>query len=517
MKILIRSANIEQEVSFTSGETVFDAIIRSDIPMDSYCGGKGTCGKCKVYWVQEEREVLACQLLAEDGMIVETTTVSDVQILATSIQKDFAPNPIVQSAQAAYGVAVDIGTTTIVGYLLDLNTGQELAVISRTNPQRVYGADVISRIAYTQANSDGVSKLQEVLVKSLNEIITQLVRTIEVDEDKILAMTIAGNTVILHTLLGVSAISIANAPFEPVFFNSKQLSPNELGVKINERGQIFTLPCVSGYVGADIIAGLLACDIENHESCSLLIDIGTNGELVLGNSKQMIACSTAAGPAFEGANISCGMAGIRGAISSFNLQNGQRSYEIIGGGVPLGICGSGLIDVVGELIDHGFINSTGAFVQPEDLEDWQQTMLTTRDGMPAFVVVPCSEAQGNREVVFTQRDVREVQLAKGALRAGILTLMKEASIDLNKIESVFLAGGFGNFVDVHNACVVGLIPSELEEQVIRIGNGSGLGAKLCLLDKDELARGAELRENIHYIELSTRADFQELFMDAMFF
>lgn len=511
MKIWIRSNHKEQEVPIRSGETVFQALIRSNAPMNSYCGGKGTCGKCKVYWVQERKEVLACQLAAEDGMIIETMASQDVQILASSIEKAFNLNPVVSAEGGAWGVAVDIGTTTMVGYLLDLLTGQELAVTSMANPQRAYGADVISRIAYTQENQGGVEELQEVLVQALNGIITDLCAMGKIEKDQIRAMTIAGNTVILHTLLGVSAVSIANAPFEPVFSDAKVLVPQKLGIEMNEDGSIFTLPAVSGYVGADIIGGLLVCDLEREDSYSLLIDIGTNGELVLGNKDQIIACSTAAGPAFEGANISSGMAGIRGAISSFCIRDGKAAYETIGGIAPLGICGSGVMDIMAGLLSHGFIDSTGAFAKPDSLLPWQRDLITTIDGMPALMVSP------GTDITFTQKDVREVQLAKGAIRAGLFTLLKEAKIDLAQISTVFLAGGFGNFVDVHSACVVGLIPAELEERVVRIGNGAGLGAKLCLLDKAELNRGVALKKHIQYVELSTRADFQEMFMDAMFF
>ena len=510
MKILIRSAQTKQEVAFQPGETVFDAMLRSDLAPNSYCGGKGTCGKCKVRWVQKGEEYLACQLPAEEGMLIETVVEDDMQVLAQSMEKTFVLNPVVEGDRKGLGVAVDIGTTTMVGYLLDLTTGQELAVTSTANPQRAYGADVISRIAYTQANPDGVEKLREVLVKVLNSMIVDLCQKSRRFRGDVHAMTIAGNTVMLHTLLGVSAVSIANAPFQPVFSDQRTLHPQELGIEINDQGKIFTLPCVSGYVGADIIAGLLACDIEQQDSYGLLIDIGTNGEIVLGRRNKILACSTAAGPAFEGANISMGTAGVRGALSSFRLQEGERIYETIGGTTPLGICGSGLMDIMAELLKHGFVDPSGAFATPEGLADWKQEMLTTTSAMPAFMVTTTG-------ISLTQRDVREVQLAKGALRAGVFTLLKEAGITADQVGRVYLAGGFGNFVDVHNACVIGLIPAELEERVIKIGNGAGLGAKLSLLDKDQLARATKLKQQIQYIELSTRSDFQELFMEAMFF
>ena len=509
MKILIRSSRKEQEIPFQPGETVFDVMLRSDVPPNSYCGGKGTCGKCRVRWVQKDQEFLACQLPAEDGMLIDTVTENEIQILAQSLEKAFVLNPVVPSDLGGLGVAVDLGTTTMVGYLLDLESGQELTVASLANPQRVFGADVISRIAYTQSNPGGAGKLQEVLVTALNAMVADLCRKSQRCTYDVGAMTIAGNTVMLHTLLGVSAVSIANAPFEPVFSDQRLLSPQELGLAINPHGQIIILPSVSGYVGADIVAGLLVCDLEEQDSYGLLIDIGTNGEIVLGKKGKMLACSTAAGPAFEGANISMGMAGVQGALSSFRLHQGERVYETIGGITPQGICGSGLMDIMAELLRHGFVDSSGAFARDE-LAQWQKEMLTAVEGMPAFMAVPDL-------ISFTQRDVRQVQLAKGALRAGVLTLLKEAQITAQEVGRVYLAGGFGNFVDVHNACTLGLIPAELEERVVKIGNGAGLGAKLALLDQDQLDRATSLKKQIRYIELSTRSDFQELFMEAMFF
>ncbi|MCK9524902.1 MAG: ASKHA domain-containing protein [Limnochordia bacterium] len=508
IEILLPNAETEKKITCFPGETVYDVLLRSDLAPSSYCGGKGTCGKCKVHWVQAGKDVLACQLPVSDGMIIENKSPGDVQALSTSIHKTFTLEPLVGEG-SGYGIAVDIGTTTMVGYLLNLRNGQEMAVASLANPQRAYGADVISRIAYTQSHPEGVQRLQEVLVAALNSMITTLCEQAQVDKADVLALTTAGNTVMLHTLLGVNAVSIANAPFEPVFSDQKVLAAQDLGIEIGSQGKVFVLPSVSGYVGADILAGLLVCDLDHQDSYGLLIDIGTNGEIVLGNEGKILACSTAAGPAFEGANISSGMAGIWGALSSFRIQEEAGIYETIGGIRPVGICGSGLIDIMAELLKHGFVDASGAFAVPSTLAKWKQDMLTTEGGMPAFLVT--------EEILFTQKDVREVQLAKGALRAGILTLLKEAGIEAEQIGQVYLAGGFGNFVDVHHACAMGLIPLELEERVTKIGNGAGLGAKLSLLDQSQLVRCTELKQRIQYIELSTRADFQELFMEAMFF
>ncbi len=235
------------------------------------------------------------------------------------------------------------------------------------------------------------------------------------------------------------------------------------------------MPGISGYVGADVVADLLICDIKNDlDWYYLLIDVGTNGEIVLGNASQAVACSTAAGPAFEGANIHHGKAGLPGAISSYSIVNKTRAYDVIGAGPPNGICGSGLIDIVAQLLKQGFINAAGAFVPNNELKQWQREMMTTYQAQPAFIVVPSG---GGSEILLTQKDIREVQLAKAAMGAGIKALMQASNITYTQVDQVYLAGGFGSFIDIDNACTLGLIPSQLKQKVVKIGNGAGLGAK----------------------------------------
>ncbi len=587
-EIILREAQIERTIAIRPGETVFDALVRAGAAVDSYCGGAGTCGKCRVrvlntsqvptpgeaaHLTPEELAGsirLACYLEVEDGMVVETLGGDALRVLTGGLEKEVAVNPLVQQVEitapqgsihdqrdiaaqileqtgrraveaaclpklaclepgtvygavvledtiidvrrekgSALGVAVDIGTTTIAAYLLDLGTGRELAVESTANPQRSFGADVISRIAFSQSRGDGVHQLQQALVGGLNRLIAELCRHAGANCRDVVLLTAVGNTVMLHTLLGVSAISIANAPFVPVFSEQVTACAKDLGIEIHPAGRVVLLPCVSGYVGADIVADLLVCGLAEEEEFGLLIDVGTNGEIVLGNRSRLLACSAAAGPTFEGANLSCGMAGVRGAISAFRLDQGRAVYEVIGGGAPKGICGSGLIDIAAELLRHGFLDNTGAFTDPAGLEEWQRPMLKLKDGRPAFAA-----AEG---IVLTQKDVRELQLAKGAVKAGVLTLLKQAGISFEQVGTVFLAGGFGSSINLHNACRVGLIPAELEDKVVQIGNGAGVGAKLCLLDQSQLTQARALKRRVEYIELSTRADFQSIFMETMLF
>lgn len=598
-KILVRvGQNQELVLEVSPGRSVFSALREEGIMVDSFCGGMGTCGKCKVTVVSGNGEVtpeekalldagelekgirLACYLPATDGLLVELGPSGEMVMLTMGLDTAVSLDPLVRErivclptptltdqrdvvtqllereslsaidphclpqlstipsgaeftmtiiddrveatslepSQGICGVAFDIGTTTMAAYLVDLATGEELAVHSVANPQRQYGADVISRIHYGETDPQGALELQQCLVQGLNALIDRLCLLSGRSLETIQLVTIAANTVMLHTLLGVRALGIANAPFAPVFTDQIRVRPEKLGLKMAPNGLVVLLPSVSGYVGADIIGDLLACNFPADPHWhGLLIDIGTNGEIVLGNGSKTVACSTAAGPAFEGANIKHGMPGILGAISSFSLVDQKASFETVGAGSPLGICGSGLISIVAELIEHEFVDSSGAFTPFEELEKWQQALMTTVDGQPGFIVVPRELSATGQAIVLTQKDVREVQLAKGAIQAGVLVLLQEAGITLPQVDQLFLAGGFGNYLNVRHAAVVGLIPKELEDRVTRIGNGAGLGAKLCLVNKGHLERADDLRKTIRYVELSSHLEFHSFFMEAMFF
>lgn len=416
-----------------------------------------------------------------------------------------------------YGIAVDIGTTTIALYLLNLNNGKEYDIFSLSNPQQKYGADVISRVNYSLENKDGVRLLQKTLIDGLNNAINHLLSVNNLASNNIYTITIAGNTIMLHTLLGISANSIAQTPYIPVFTDPLILRPSELGIEINSAGSIHLLPGISGYVGADIVGDLLVTNF-NKDSWNLMIDIGTNGEIVLGNKDRLYSCSAAAGPAFEGANILFGMAGVPGAISEYDInKDGKPDYKTIGNQKAKGICGSGLVDIMAVLLRQGYLENTGAIKKDEELTDQQLENVVTYKGKKAFRVLKAEDTAGSEDILLTQKDIREFQLAMGAIIAGIKILTKEAGITYNVIETVYLAGGFGNYINPHNACYLGLLPAELEERIVRIGNGAGMGAKLYLLDQNFINLAEQIRKNVSYIELSSRADFQTEFMSAMYF
>ncbi|MFW6381777.1 MAG: ASKHA domain-containing protein [Bacillota bacterium] len=416
-----------------------------------------------------------------------------------------------ETTRGLYGLAIDIGTTTIAIYLLDLITGAEIDVYSLANPQQVFGADVISRINYTTSHEQGIEELQARLVEGLNSGIRSLLKENNLKQESVYQTSIVGNTVILHTLLAIKAETIARSPYVPIFTEGLELVPDELGLEMNNRGFVQLLPSVSGYIGADIVGDILVTEFDNG-GWNLLIDIGTNGEIVLGKGQEMYACSAAAGPAFEGAKITHGLAGVPGAISSFE----EDSYQTIGNEKPRGICGSGLLDIIEVLLERDLVDKTGA-LKDKNLSPEQQQLIVEYNDQKAFQVVPAADSATGEDIVLTQKDIREFQLAKGAIAAGIQILVEEAEIVYEQIKNVYLAGGFGNFIGATAACRVGLIPAPLEERIVRIGNGAGLGAKAYLLDKKQEARTQKIKQQMTYLELSKMTSFQSYFMENMVF
>lgn len=395
-----------------------------------------------------------------------------------------------------YGIAADIGTTTIAAYLFDLRSGRRLGIYSSINPQKVFGADVISRINHTITHKNGLTKLQDLILDELGRIVGFFCQNNKIDPTDIFEITAVGNTVIMHLLLGIPCKNIANAPYIPAFTSKTETKASQLGININPEGYLITLPSVSGYIGADTVAAVLASGMAERDEISLLLDIGTNGEIVLGSRERLLACSTAAGPAFEGVGITFGMGGVDGAIDHADFGK-TPIYTTIGGIRPIGICGSGIIDIVAELLRYKLIDTTG--------------MLSKPNGKQNFMV----DEESN--IYITQRDIRQVQLAKAAIYAGIRVLAEHMQIDLDKIERVYLAGGFGNYINIKSAAMIGLIPHELIDRVKPIGNGAGTGAAMCLLSDDMMTKTGFIKERIQYIELSNSAAFSEEFINSMYF
>lgn len=417
-----------------------------------------------------------------------------------------------------YGVAVDIGTTTVVAYLVDLHQGVVVDNVSELNVQKSFGGDVISRINYTIENSDGLSQLNERIIGQLNEMIARLAEKNHIDMDNMYNVSVVGNTTMLHLLLGLDPSEIAVSPFIPVVTGRMIFKSGELGLTINNHCTVSVLPGISAYVGADIVAGMISSGMLESDKPSLLIDIGTNGEVALGSRNRILCCSTAAGPAFEGANIRSGIGGVSGAINAVVIKEGNLNYTTISDDSPIGICGSGIIDAVAMLLESGVVDETGRLLNEEEIDSQIGVELSNRlievEDQPAFVIA--YNRQGE-PIVITQKDVREVQLAKAAIAAGINVLVKKMNIRFEDVEKVYLAGGFGSFMNKKNAIKIGLIPKVLEQKLEVIGNAAGTGAMIGLISDNSFRSTDFIKDKAAYVELSASPEFQEEYIDCMCF
>jgi len=600
--------NRKEEVVCKKGTVLLEALTKEQTAfIDTPCGGKGLCGKCKVKAAGEglpplsEREQekltdqeikegyrLACLLKVEgdwsisiDAKISQATILEDgvefdVELLP-SIRKNYLevtkptledqrddfsrirdalnikgfrmPLPELYHLPAVlrekdyaitvahnksyiikvepgntehlnYGIAVDIGTTTVVAFLLDLNTGRKMDAVSGLNSQKSFGQDVISRINHTLQKEEGLEHLHKRIITQINGMIWDLAEKNSISIDNIYSIVLAGNTTMMHLAAGLPPANIAASPFVPVIMDRLVEPAREVGIEIAKSGCAYFLPCISGYVGADIVAAILASGMTKKDELSLLIDIGTNGEIVLGNSESLVCCSTAAGPAFEGAHIQHGVGGIAGAINTVKLDSDKLAITTIADQRPLGICGSGIVDAAALLIKAGILDETGRLLSKEDAEKGNISLsekLTEVESNPALVLAGKSEAKNSEPIFLTQKDIREVQLAKASIAAGIKTLIKDSGKSIEDIQQVYLAGGFGSFIDKTNAVVIGLIPKELEHKIKVIGNAAGTGAVMasfsesCLLDTDRIAKLAR------YLELSSSPAFQDEYIKNMYF
>lgn len=469
MTVLFQPQNVTVEVC--SDESLLQAQIRAGLHPDAPCGGKGTCGKCKV-WV-DGQEVLACQTGVRPNLTVYTEPQSDIRILTTGISVQTTPD-----GEQDYVIAYDIGTTTVVAYLMDGHSGQMLSQSSCRNPQGQYGADVISRIQHVLQT--GGAEMSDCIRKCLSRLAEEAARKAGITADRIGATAIVGNTAMHHLLLGIDPKPLVTPPYMPAVFEALEL---EKGVRI--------LPNIAGFVGADTVGCMVSTRFDRMEDLTLLIDIGTNGEMVLGDGKRRIACSTAAGPAFEGAKISCGMRGAPGAVDHVWAEDGKIRYHVIGEEAPEGLCGSGLLDLVALLLRQGILDESGY------LENKEFTL--------------CDN------VTLTQKDIREVQLAKAAIRAGIELLCEQLGVSVSDIRQVLLAGAFGNYMDPKSACAIGMIPPVLMDRIRPIGNAAGEGAKLCALSRREYDYSKQLAAHMEFLELASLPEFQDRYVDALTF
>jgi uncharacterized 2Fe-2S/4Fe-4S cluster protein (DUF4445 family) len=457
------------------------------IEIYSPCGGNGTCGKCRVY-LKGTGHVTACTYPVSDSIEIVLPGKREARILSEqhthTIPVAFYPGASVDLAAYPHGIAIDLGTTSLVFHLVNLVTGSIVETTTVLNPQARYGADVVSRISYSSEQEGGLQTLQSAIIEEINKQIQSLAGTAGISTSEIVKIIVAGNTTMLHLLLAVDPLSIALAPFTPKFTDEQVLTGEDLNLICLPDALVKLLPSVSGYVGADIVGGLASIRPDEENPNYLFMDIGTNGELALVTPEGIICCSVAAGPAFEGARISCGMGGTQGAISVYN----DEGYTVIGDTAPAGICGSGLIDIVAAMLDRGILTTDG-------------------NVSGDFIVETGKNTDTGDPIVITQQDIREVQLAKSAVAAGINVLLQHAGLETGNINRVYLAGGFGNYINPQSAVRIGLIPGVLLEKIIPLGNTSGTGALLALksVKFDDVIRNTLAKTR--YLELSGLDEF----------
>lgn len=499
MQIKVIEGNKQYEISAKDTQTVLDAFREQGITsVAAPCNGQGKCKKCLVN--VNGVECLACTTKVTEGMVVQIPEQQNVSISENGEGYVYPSDGI-----EGYAVACDIGTTTIVCYLLDMKTGERIGTVSKKNAQGVYGADVVSRI---QAASSGrLRELQKLVVRQLEQMIIQLCQKAKVFLP-IIYMSVAGNTVMCHLLAGVSPEKIGVAPFEPDELFGKEYSGAKLGFRICKK--IYLFPCAAGYVGGDVTADLLATMKGHENEETLLLDIGTNGEMVLGTEQEYVCCAAAAGPAFEGAEIVMGMPATQKAISHVKLQQNKIKIEVIGNKQEAeGICGSGLLDAVAVFLQSGLMDETGMLLEADEVpEEFRGYTGLYKEENCVWLT---------EKVCVTQTDIRNIQLAKAAIAAGIQILLNEKGIIYKDVKRLILAGGFGTYLNKESAARIGLIPKELLPVTQAVGNAAGEGAISAAISKEAREQAKKIREHMYYIELSMHLEFSDAYMDLMYF
>lgn len=609
----------EKSIEVEVGTTILEAAKEAGITLESLCGGKGTCGKCRIIIeagadnlnsiTREELNLvkngkltqdlldrgyrLACMtkvenITANEKIVITVPMESRLgaqKILVEGLEKELKFNPLIKkyfielpqptlsdpkpdlerildtlkshnvdcvetdykilaelpevlrkgnwkctvtiwndkeiisiesgdTSKRKYGLAVDIGTTTVVGYLIDLNDGKLVSVGSLLNPQISFGEDVVTRITYCIQNEDGLEKINQVVIGGLNKIIDDVCSTANIKREEIYEVTIVGNTAMHHLFLKLNPKFLALSPFTPVLRRGVDVKAREIGLKTNPNANVHVLPVIAGFVGADTVGVILSTNIYKEPELTLATDIGTNGEIMLGNEDYIEVCSTAAGPAFEGAHLKHGMRGEPGAIEKVNIKPGtlEVEYSTIDNLPPKGICGSGIVDAVAQMFLAGVVLRNGN-INPEI----ESPRIRRNQNMLEFVLAWENETEkGVGDIVITQRDIREIQLAKAALYSGAKILMKRRQIEEKDIERVYLAGAFGAYIDKLSAKVIGLYPDIPLSKVKSVGNAAGMGAKQALISKEKREDAEAIARNTRYLELTIAPEFNDEFIAAMY-
>ena len=423
------------------------------------------------------------------------------------------------TTDALYGVAIDIGTTTVVCSLIDMNTGEEIGHASEINAQKFFGLDVLTRITYEiEHPEDGRDKLQKAIVGSINKMVASVCAKNGISQEQIYEFSVGANCTMMHMLMGVDARPIGKAPFAPVFARAKDVKADSIGLKGAAGARLYCLPSVSAYIGADIVAGAYVCDLKSEPGNVIFIDIGTNGEIVLASHGKLMSCSCAAGPALEGMNISSGMRAAEGAIEDIHINEDGVDLKIIGDTEPVGICGSGILTVTKELLRTGIVRKTGAFVKAGkfDESDYRSRYIRVdEEGKRSFRMTDGDN--GSDPLYITQGDIRQVQLAKGAILSGFMALMNRAGIGMDDLDKVLIAGQFGAHLPAESITGTGILPFEVEDRIRYVGNTSKTGAYMALMSKQVKRDMEVLAHEMDYLELGATENYERLLSECLIF
>jgi uncharacterized 2Fe-2S/4Fe-4S cluster protein (DUF4445 family) len=437
----------------------------------------------------------------------------DVNIVIWNEKKIISIEPT-NGEDAIYGISVDIGTSKIVLYLLDLSNGETIGTSFIENPQMIFGEDIISRISYSADSNKNLDELRSVVINGINKMIIEVCEKNGINTNNVYEATIVGNTAMHHIFLGIQPKNVALAPYVPVIRRSLNLQSSQSRLRLNPNGVVHTFPVIAGFVGADNVAALLSTALHKSDDVSLLLDIGTNTEVDLGNKTDILCCSCASGPAFEGAHIKHGMKAVEGAIEKVQIDhpNDNLNYTTIGDYKPVGICGSGVIDILAEMLRYGLIDKAGRMIN-----DTSTQRLRKVNGIIEYVLAWENETDTDQDIVISQKDVRELQLAKAAIFTGCSILMKRKNIDVGDIKKVYIAGAFGNYINPRNAKTIGLFPNVEIDRIEFVGNAAGSGAKMALTSKEAREEAEEISKNVRYLELGAEPNFNKEFASALFF
>ncbi|MEZ3486493.1 MAG: ASKHA domain-containing protein [Lachnospiraceae bacterium] len=526
----IRIKQTGRKITCQTGENLLEALSGAGVFVDNPCNGKGICGKCKVricgggvsdMTVSEERLLKPEEIKKGIRLSCMTEVTGDIEIELCSkerrhkvLTKGYMPEFEKDGFDGGYGVVIDIGTTTVVTALIDLKTGEELANASMINAQKRYGLDVLTRITYEYEHPDcGISELQQAIVNSINGMIGEACEEAGVERKEIREIDVAANCTMMHMLLGVDARSIGKSPYKPEFTEAKELPARDIGIEAAEDARLYCLPQVSAYIGADIVAGTYVCELQKERGNVLFIDIGTNGEIVLASGGRLWCCSCAAGPALEGMNISSGMRAAEGAIEDVRITEQGIEVDVIGAQEPAGLCGSGILAVVKELLRTGIVKKTGAFVKKEKLgkDDYRYPMVRLNGTKREFVLWE------EPELLVTQGDVRQVQLAKGAILSGFTALLGKAGIGMEDLDKVMIAGQFGAHLPAESLIGTGILPEEVKEKLVYVGNSSKTGAYMTLMSGKVKREIEALAGKMEYMELAETENYERIFTESMIF